>query len=145
MVKGEADIHSWLDCWLGVAQLWNERDAQEEVLGMVIRTGLYTTMGTMLRQVMAPLNAVDHVRDPAVAVSPPICCVGFLIDHGLPDDRLPKKLLFGHVKGRRPPGCPRSNFKDVAVHDCHMRRIAQPYKDAQKGLLWRDKTCLAPT
>ena len=23
------------------------------------------------------------------------------------DDRLPKKLLFGQVKGRRPPGCPR--------------------------------------
>lgn len=40
---------------------------------MVVRTGLYTTMGTMLREVMAPLNAVDHLRDPAVVVSHPVC------------------------------------------------------------------------
>lgn len=63
-----------LECWLGGAQVWNEAHAEEEVLGMVIRTGLYTTMGTMLRQVMAPLNAIDHFRDPAVAVSQPSCC-----------------------------------------------------------------------
>ena len=61
------------------------------------------------------------------------------------DDRLPQKLLFGQVKGRRPPRCPRSSFNDVAVHDCQLRRITKPYKDAQNRLLWRDKTCLART
>ena len=60
-------------------------------------------------------------------------------------ERLPKKLLFGQVKGRRPPGCPRSSFNDVAVRDCQLRRITKPYKDAQNRLLWRDKTCLTRT
>ena len=40
-------------------------------------------------------------------------------------------ILFGQVKGRRPPGCPRSSFNDVAVRDCQLRRITKPYKDAQ--------------
>ncbi len=31
------------------------------------------------------------------------------------DNRLPEKLLFGIVKGLCPPGCPRSNFNDVAL------------------------------
>ena len=47
--------------------------------------------------------------------------------------------LFGQVKGRRPPGCPRSTFNDVAVRDCQLRRITKLYKDAQNRLLWRDK------
>ena len=34
----------------------------------------------------------------------------------MPDDRLPKKLLFGEVKGLRPPGCPRS-INNVMLHD----------------------------
>ena len=38
----------------------------------------------------------------------------------MPIDRLPKKLLFGQVQGRRPPGCPSSSFNDVAVHDCQL-------------------------
>ena len=63
----------------------------------------------------------------------------------MPDDRLPKKLLFGRVKGGRPPGCPRSSFNDVAVRDCQLRRIPKPYKDAQNRLLGRVKTCLACT
>ncbi len=32
----------------------------------------------------------------------------------MPNDRLPKKLLFGQVKGVRPPGRLRSSFNDVA-------------------------------
>jgi hypothetical protein len=36
----------------------------------------------------------------------------------MPNDRLPKKLLFGEVKRLRPPGRPRSSFNDVALHDC---------------------------
>ena len=62
----------------------------------------------------------------------------------MPDDRLPKKLLFGQFKGRRPPGCPRSSFSDVAVH-CQLHRTVTLYQDAQNRLLWRDKTCLALT
>ena len=53
----------------------------------------------------------------------------------MPNDRLPKKLLFGQVKGLRPQGCPRSSFSDVAVHDCQLRRIVKPYKDAQNRRL----------
>ena len=63
----------------------------------------------------------------------------------LPDDRLPKKLLFGQVKGRCPPGCPRSSSNDVAVRDCQLLCIKKAYKDPQNRLLWRDKTCLART
>ena len=36
----------------------------------------------------------------------------------MPNDRLPKKLLFGEVKGLRLPGRPRSSFNDVALRDC---------------------------
>ena len=61
------------------------------------------------------------------------------------DDRLPKKLLSGQVKGHSPLGCHRISLNDVAVRDCHLRRITKPYKDAQKRLLWRDKTCLTRT
>ncbi|DBA99058.1 TPA: hypothetical protein ACH3X1_014197 [Trebouxia sp. C0004] len=35
-----------------VEQVWNEEDAEEEVLAMVVRTGLCTSMGSMMRQVM---------------------------------------------------------------------------------------------
>ena len=35
------------------------------------------------------------------------------------NDRLPKKLLFGQVKGTRPSGRPRLSYNDVASSDCH--------------------------
>ena len=35
----------------------------------------------------------------------------------MPDDKLPKKLLFGEVKGLCPPGRLRSSFNDVALRD----------------------------
>ena len=63
----------------------------------------------------------------------------------MPDDILPKKLLYGQVKLPRPPGYPRSSFNDVSERDCPLRRINSPYKNAQTRLLWRDKTCLAHT
>ena len=63
----------------------------------------------------------------------------------MPNDRLPKKLLFGQVKGLRPPGRPRSSFNDVALHDCQTRQIGRPHRDAQDRLLWKDKTCPART
>ena len=63
----------------------------------------------------------------------------------MPKDRLPKKLLFGQVKGLRPLGRPRSTFNDVALQDCQARGISRPYRDAQDRLLWKDKTCPART
>ena len=60
-------------------------------------------------------------------------------------DRTSYLCMFRQVKGRHPPGCPRSSFNDVAVRDCQLHRITEPYKDAQNRLLWRDKTCLACT
>jgi len=61
----------------------------------------------------------------------------------MPNDRLPKKLLFGEVKVLRPPGRPRSSFNDVALRDCQNCRISRAYRDTQDRLLWRDKTCPA--
>ena len=55
----------------------------------------------------------------------------------MPDDRLPKKLLFGQVTGHRPPGCPRSSFNDVAVPESQLCCMPKPYKDAQNRMLWR--------
>lgn len=40
-------------------QVWNEMAAEEEVLALVTRTGLHTSMGTMLRQVMTPTPSTD--------------------------------------------------------------------------------------
>ncbi len=63
----------------------------------------------------------------------------------MPNDRLPKKLLFGEVKGLRSPGRPRSSFNDGMLCDCQNCCISRPYRDAQDRLLWRDKTCPAHT
>ena len=46
----------------------------------------------------------------------------------MPNNRLPKKLLFGEVKappGLRPPGRPRSSFNDDALHDCQNYQISR--------------------
>ena len=63
----------------------------------------------------------------------------------MPNDRMPKKVLFGKVKGPRPPGRPRSSFNDVALRDCQNCQIGRPRRDAQDRQLWRVKTCFART
>ena len=50
-------------------QVWNEEDAEDEVLGMVARTGLRTTVGRLLRQVMCPVHTIEPHKDTFVAVS----------------------------------------------------------------------------
>lgn len=52
-------------------QVWNEEDPEDEVLAMVVRTGLCTTMGSMLRQVMNPLQdgIAAWATDPFLPVS----------------------------------------------------------------------------
>ena len=44
----------------------------------------------------------------------------------MPNDRMPKKVLFGKVKGPRPPGRPRSSFNDVALRDCQNCQTVDP-------------------
>lgn len=34
--------------------VWHADDPEEEVLAMVVRTGLYTSMGSMVRQILSP-------------------------------------------------------------------------------------------
>ena len=51
-----------------VDQVWNEQHPGEETLAMVVRTGLCTAVGSMLRQVMAPSNATNPFWDPFVKV-----------------------------------------------------------------------------
>ena len=45
----------------------------------------------------------------------------------MPNDRLPKKLLFGQVKGSCPSGGARLSCDDVASSDCHECCITRPY------------------
>ena len=57
----------------------------------------------------------------------------------MPNDRLPKKLLFGQVEGQRLRGRPRSRYNDVVLRDCQSYCISRPYnKDAQDRLLSKD-------
>lgn len=49
-------------------QVWNEEDADEEVLAMVARTGLRTTVGALLRQVLNPMHLTEYRKDPFVKV-----------------------------------------------------------------------------
>ena len=53
----------------------------------------------------------------------------------MPNNILPKQLLFAEVKGLRSPGCPRSSFNDVALRECQNCRISRPHRDAQDRLL----------
>jgi hypothetical protein len=48
-------------------QVWNPADSEEEVLVMVCRTGLNTTMGGMIRGLLAPIKAY-HEKDPFIQV-----------------------------------------------------------------------------
>ncbi|KAL0028992.1 hypothetical protein WJX77_010388 [Trebouxia sp. C0004] len=47
-----------------VQQVWADGDTDDEVLGMVVRTGLRSTMGNMLRQIVAPLKSPGDAKDP---------------------------------------------------------------------------------
>ena len=51
------------------AQMWNEEDGEDEVLAMVARTGLRTTVGRLLQQVMTSVHATPPRMDTFVAVS----------------------------------------------------------------------------
>ena len=49
-------------------QVWNAADSEDEVLAVVVRTGLNTCMGSMIRQFIAP--PYEYVaKDPFVKVT----------------------------------------------------------------------------
>lgn len=50
-----------------VLQVWNPADSEEEVLVMVCRTGLNTTMGGMIRGLLAPIKAYRE-KEPFIQV-----------------------------------------------------------------------------
>ena len=41
-------------------KVWNTEDAEDEVLAMVVRVKLDTTMGSMVRQLIAPVSAMQE-------------------------------------------------------------------------------------
>ena len=41
-------------------KVWNSEDNEEEVLAMVVRVKLDTTMGSMVRQLIAPVSAMQE-------------------------------------------------------------------------------------
>ncbi len=70
LVEPAADVLC-LNFWVSQYdwQVWNESNAEDEVLVMVVRTGLCTTMGNMLRQVTNPLHNTQLYKDPFLRVS----------------------------------------------------------------------------
>ena len=50
-------------------QVWNDGNSEDEVLAMVARTGLRSTMGNMLRQATNPLHGSKVYQDPFLRVS----------------------------------------------------------------------------
>ena len=98
--------------------MWNEAGPEDEVLAMVVRTGLCTTMGNMLRQVTNPLHNTKMYRDPylrvrilfmvaivallyparvslRLSISEPAMCIALLT--------LKHMLRFAHQAGDHPP------------------------------------------
>ena len=57
---------------LGIGQVWNAVDPEDEVLAMVCRTGLNTQVGGMVRELATPSKLV-HQKDPFIRVSPTFC------------------------------------------------------------------------
>ena len=56
------------------------------------------------------------------------------------DNRLPKVMLFGQVKGSNPPGRPRKIWNDIVLSDLQQLNIKRPYRDVQHKSAWQDKT-----
>ncbi|DBA96365.1 TPA: hypothetical protein ACH3X3_002538 [Trebouxia sp. C0006] len=66
-----------------VQQVWNESNAEDEVLVMVVRTGLCTTMGNMLRQVTNPLHNTQLYKDPFLRDLFSFCALALVLHIGI--------------------------------------------------------------
>ena len=63
----------------------------------------------------------------------------------MPDTRLPKKVLYGQVKGKGVVGRPRKIWNDVLLSDTQRLNIRRPHTDAQNKSAWKAKTVIART
>jgi len=57
----------------------------------------------------------------------------------MPDNRIPKRVLFGKIEGKRPVGGPRKTWSDVVVKDLDNSNIRKWYKECQDKSGWREK------
>lgn len=67
----QVDCHILGDGQWRCMQVWNEEDPVEEVLAMVVRTGLRTTVGTLLCQVTNPIHLTGRRSDSFLKVRLP--------------------------------------------------------------------------
>lgn len=63
----------------------------------------------------------------------------------MPDTHLPKKVLYGQVKGKGVVGRPRKMWNDLVLADAHSLNSRHPYVDAQNNSAWKEKTVIART
>ena len=75
-----------------VRQVWNPEDAEEEVLVMVCRTGMHTSMGTIIRQLLTPTKVYKD-KQSFLRVGCHTCAL--LHDTAL-SATLPRTLRFSH-------------------------------------------------
>ena len=59
--------------------------------------------------------------------------------------RLPKKVLYGQVKGGGVVGRPQKIWNDVLLSDTQILNITCPHSDAQNKSAWKAKTVIART
>lgn len=59
-------------------QVWNAEDMEDEVLAMVVRTGLHSCMGSMIRQLISPAWETYAEKDPLVKVWCLVLCCACL-------------------------------------------------------------------
>ena len=96
------------------------------------------------------ISLQDHISNAAIMSMCQTCCMGSQLRskrlrwYGhvcrMLDNRLPKVMLFGQVKGLKPPGRPRKIWNDIVLSDFQQLNIKRPYRDAQNKSAWRDKT-----
>ena len=63
----------------------------------------------------------------------------------MPDSRLPKLLLHGHVANQNCRSKPGAVWNDVVLSDVHNLKLNHYIRDAQNKPVWRELTCVART
>ncbi len=57
-----------------IRQVWSPEDAEEEVLVMVCRTGMHTSMGCIIRQLLTPTKVYKD-KEPLLRVGYLLCAL----------------------------------------------------------------------